>query len=68
MTLQLNGEAVSLPEAEVLSLEGLLEHMGWAAERLAVEHNQVLVPRARWANTRVGDGDRVEVVHFVGGG
>jgi thiamine biosynthesis protein ThiS len=35
---------------------------------VAVEHNGEIVPRAGWAGTTLNGGDRLEVVHFVGGG
>jgi sulfur carrier protein len=38
------------------------------SDRVAVELNRDIVPRDRWAETTLNDGDRLEVVHFVGGG
>ena len=38
------------------------------ADRVAVELNRDIVPRDRWGETQLSDGDRLEVVHFVGGG
>jgi sulfur carrier protein len=38
------------------------------ADRVAVEVNREVVPRNRWAETPLRDGDRLEIVHFVGGG
>ena len=37
-------------------------------DRVAVELNREIVPRARWIDTSLKDGDRLEIVHFVGGG
>ena len=37
-------------------------------DRVAIEHNGNIVPRGEWANTSLADGDRLEIVHFVGGG
>jgi sulfur carrier protein len=37
-------------------------------DRLAVELNREIVPRDRWPQTHLKDGDRLEIVHFVGGG
>ncbi len=37
-------------------------------DRVAVELNREIVPRARWAETPLHDGDQLEIVHFVGGG
>lgn len=38
------------------------------ADRVAVEHNGVIAPRTTWAQVQVDAGDRLEIVHFVGGG
>jgi thiamine biosynthesis protein ThiS len=35
---------------------------------VAIEHNGNIVPRAEWTDARLADGDRLEIVHFVGGG
>jgi sulfur carrier protein len=50
------------------SLEQLIGELGLKGDRVAVEHNGEIVPRASWAETTVNGGDRLEVVHFVGGG
>ena len=42
--------------------------MDLKGDRIAVEHNGQIVQRAHWAETAVSSGDRLEVVHFVGGG
>ncbi|HSF23872.1 MAG TPA: sulfur carrier protein ThiS [Blastocatellia bacterium] len=46
----------------------LLDGLGLKPERLAVEVNQRIVRRADWTSTTLADGDKVEIVHFVGGG
>jgi thiamine biosynthesis protein ThiS len=46
----------------------LVELLALAPERLAVELNREVLRRARWAATELAEGDRVEIVHFVGGG
>ncbi|MGO9271070.1 MAG: sulfur carrier protein ThiS [Terriglobia bacterium] len=66
MTVYLNGEAQEVPEG--LTLAGLLEWLKLPADRVAVERNLAIVPRDRWTETRMEGGDRLEVVHFVGGG
>lgn len=66
MRIQLNGEERHVEAA--VTLEGLVEVLGMKADRIAVELNHEIVPRSRWAQTPVRDGDRLEVVHFVGGG
>jgi thiamine biosynthesis protein ThiS len=66
MNLVINGENRTLPEP--LSVSGLVEHLGMKADRVAVELNLDIVPRERWQGTQLADGDRLEIVHFVGGG
>jgi thiamine biosynthesis protein ThiS len=43
-------------------------HLGLAPERVAIERNRDIVPRNRWPETVLADGDSLEIVHFVGGG
>jgi sulfur carrier protein len=66
MTLQINGEKRELGDGLLLS--ALIEQMGMKAERVAVERNGDIVPRGRWSVTNLQDGDRLEIVQFVGGG
>ena len=66
MQLTINGEAKIFDK--VTSLLSLVEHLGLKADRLAVELNLEIVPRSSWAATSLKDGDKLEIVHFVGGG
>ncbi|HUK87091.1 MAG TPA: sulfur carrier protein ThiS [Terriglobales bacterium] len=66
MRLYLNGEERQV--AEGLTLAALVEQLGFKADRVAAELNREIVPRERWAQTLLRDGDRLEIVHFVGGG
>ena len=66
MQLIINGESREF--ADDLNLTALLEQLKMKAERVAVELNCDIVPRAAWAETLLKDGDRLEIVHFVGGG
>jgi sulfur carrier protein len=66
LRVELNGEPKELEEGATLST--LIERLALAPERVAVELNRDVVRRADWPTTRLSDGDRVEVVHFVGGG
>ncbi len=50
------------------NLNDLLAVFDLPSQSIAIEFNGEVVARARWAETPVNDGDRVEVVHFVGGG
>jgi thiamine biosynthesis protein ThiS len=64
--IALNGEPHDVPEgASVADMLGLL---GLAAPKVAVERNLEIVPRSTWATTPLAAGDRLEVVHFIGGG
>jgi len=66
MKLQINGEARDFTSP--LSLASLVEQLGMKHDRVAVELNRNIVPREKWAETHLDDGDRLEIVHFVGGG
>jgi thiamine biosynthesis protein ThiS len=69
MKLQINGEERDFVDAPVpFTLTALVESLGMKADRVAVELNRDIVPRDRWADTQLNEGDRLEVVHFVGGG
>ena len=73
MRIQINGEPHDLPDATgetpgALNLVELVAHLKLAPERLAVELNRRVVRRAEWSQTFLSEGDRVEIVHFVGGG
>ncbi|MDA8051298.1 MAG: sulfur carrier protein ThiS [Rhodospirillales bacterium] len=64
--LTLNGEPRTLPEP--LSVAGLLSRLGVEARKVAVERNLEIVPRSLYAETWLAAGDRLEIVHFIGGG
>ena len=66
MRITLNGDPYDLDQP--LSVEELLERLSIDPRRVAVEHNLVILRRHTFAATLVGDGDRVEIVNFVGGG
>jgi len=64
--LTVNGEGVDCPAGS--SLAGLLSRLGLDRRRLAVEVNLEVIPRARHDSLQLKDGDRLEIVTFVGGG
>ncbi|HEY7351897.1 MAG TPA: sulfur carrier protein ThiS [Terriglobales bacterium] len=66
MKLTINGEDQELGALSTLS--DVIAELGMKPDRVAVELNRELVPRTRWAATTVFDGDKLEIVHFVGGG
>jgi len=71
MKLHLNGEERTYaagPGGEPLTLAALVESLSMKPDRVAVELNREIVPRDRWPQTQLKDGDRLEIVHFVGGG
>jgi thiamine biosynthesis protein ThiS len=54
--------------AEGTTLQSLVELLGLAPERLAVELNYNVIRRGEWPRVELSEGDRIEIVHFVGGG
>jgi len=66
MHVFVNGEPKTC--AEPTSLSALIEILGMKGDRIAVELNREIVPRMQWSATQLHDGDRLEIVHFVGGG
>ena len=66
MKLQVNGEEHTFSGASTLA--ALIEQLGMRADRVAVELNREIVARERWPATELREGDRLEIVHFVGGG
>lgn len=69
MKLHINGEERDFTDVPAaLTLLALVEKLGLKPDRVAVELNRDIVPRERWSETALNEGDRLEVVHFVGGG
>jgi sulfur carrier protein len=66
MRIQLNGEPYDLQEP--ISIAALLDRLQINPRLVAVEHNQTVVKRARYADTIIEDGAEIEIVNFVGGG
>jgi len=66
MIVTINGERHEVPEG--LTVTALLEHLKMSPDRVAIERNLEILPRARWQETRVEANDSFEIVHFVGGG
>ena len=66
MTLTINGETRSF--ADVADVAGLVAALGLNARKVAVERNLEIVPRSAYQETALEDGDRIEIVHFIGGG
>jgi thiamine biosynthesis protein ThiS len=66
LRVTINGEAKELDEGATLL--ALVEGLSLAPERVAAELNGEVVRRAEWGRVKMKEGDRVEIVHFVGGG
>ncbi len=66
MQVRLNGELREIPDGQTVA--GLLAQLGIKAQRVAVEVNEAVVTKERYESHRIGPGDSVEIVAFVGGG
>ena len=66
MKLIINGEEREFQA--VMALSDLIGQLGMKPDRVAVELNRDLISRDRWTTTALSEGDRLEIVHFVGGG
>ena len=66
MNLTINGESRSFEG--LADVEGLVAALGLDARKVAVERNLEIVPRSAYGRTPLADGDRIEIVHFIGGG
>jgi len=66
MEIQVNGEAREVPDN--CTAQQLVEELDLAGRRLAMEVNREIVPRSSYPDHRLQPGDRVEIVHAIGGG
>ena len=66
MQIVVNGQ--SRTEVPGMALPSLIEQLRLGERRLAVELNGEIVPRSSWPQTQLRDGDRLEIVHAIGGG
>lgn len=66
LTVTVNGETRSLDGP--VSISALLVSLGLDTRKVAVERNEEIVPRSRYAETWLTSGDALEIVHFIGGG
>ena len=66
MRIQLNGQEHPLPGP--MTLAALVERLGLDTRKIAVERNLEIVPRSTYGATMLSEGDRLEIVNFVGGG
>ena len=66
LSLLVNGEAVSVPDGSTVA--ALLAQLGLDRRKVAVERNEEIVVRSTYETARLMAGDRLEIVHFIGGG
>ena len=66
LELKINGESRQFPQT--LTVAGLIEQLGYAGKRIAVERNGEIVPKSLHATTALLSGDQLEIVVAVGGG
>lgn len=66
MNIVVNGEKKEV--AENLDLSALLKHLSLPDERIAVELNREVVRKKDWETIKINDADKIEIIHFVGGG
>ena len=66
MQVQINGEARNFDGP--LTVESVLQRLGFDPRKIAVERNLEIVPKGSYGGTPVTDGDKLEIIHFIGGG
>lgn len=66
MTITVNGEQREI-QTET-NLNELLENLALPSERIAIELNKSVVRKKDWASIKISDADKIEIIHFVGGG
>jgi sulfur carrier protein len=65
MKITINGQEQT---SDSTTLAQLIDHLGMKQDRVAIELNRNIVPRTQWQETSLSEGDKLEIVHFVGGG
>ena len=69
LTIHLNGQQRTLESVNSPTfLSNVIKALELKSDRIAVEHNGQISPRKSWSETQITSGDRLEIVHFVGGG
>ena len=66
MKILVNGEKISLPEDS--NIEGLIVHLGFQNQRIAIEINKSIIPKSNHSSFLLQDLDKVEIINAVGGG
>ena len=65
MQVMINGEMRELSESA--TIVEMLENLALPAERIAIELNREVIRKKDWANVKLNDADKIEIIHFVGG-
>ncbi|MFP5232652.1 MAG: sulfur carrier protein ThiS [Acidobacteriota bacterium] len=69
LTIQLNGQPRTFTDLSSPSaLSSIVQALDLKGDRIAVELNGQILPRGSWNQVRITENDRLEIVHFVGGG
>jgi thiamine biosynthesis protein ThiS len=66
LTIELNGEPKCFSAA--LTVQALIEQLGLEPTKIAIERNREIVPKSTFSRVSLADGDKIEIIHFVGGG
>lgn len=66
IAISVNGETRNVPQGATVAL--LLTTIGLDIRKVAVERNEEIVPRSTYATLALAEGDKLEIVHFIGGG
>lgn len=66
MELTINGQLTSIPDAKTLA--DVVDHYKLNEKIIVIEHNLEIVQREKYGQVKIAPGDRIEIVHFVGGG
>ena len=66
MKVKVNGETKEI--VEDINLQQFIKNLSLPSERIAVELNERVVRKTDWENTKLSDADKIEIIHFVGGG
>ena len=64
--IQLNGKKISIKSN--FSIQDLLKKYNLADKKIAIEHNGIIIPKAKFEKKYLQNDDKVEIVHFIGGG
>ncbi|OAB43760.1 sulfur carrier protein ThiS [Paenibacillus glacialis] len=67
MKIEINGEQVEIP-SNCTTITDLLVHFGLETKIVIIEWNKQILEKSNHDKTGISDGDRIEIVHFVGGG